>query len=115
MVSSKKIGNFFHIGDILDYKSYILLYFGIVNLLGLLMMGIDKFRAKKDLFRIPESNLFLVAVIGGSVGSLLGMYAFRHKTRHIQFVIGIPAIILAQILLVLWFIFFSPFKVVVLM
>lgn len=77
------------------------------------MMGIDKWRAKKDLFRIPESNLFLIAAIGGSPGCFIGMYLFRHKTRHLQFVIGIPAIMLVQILLVLWFIFLSPFRIIV--
>lgn len=75
-------------------------------------MGIDKLRAKADKFRIPESNLFLIAAIGGSVGSILGMYTFRHKTRHIQFIVGMPAILFVQIIILLWFVFLSPFKVV---
>lgn len=60
----------------------------------------DKIKAKKNLWRIPESVLFLVALLGGSLGSLLGMYAFRHKTRHIQFILGLPLIFAAQIVLI---------------
>lgn len=64
-------------------------------------MGIDKHKAKKRAFRIPEATLFIVAVIGGSIGSLIGMYAFRHKTRHWYFVYGMPFILLLQIALVI--------------
>ena len=63
-------------------------------------MLVDKMKAKKNAWRIPESVLFLVAVLGGSLGSLLGMYAFRHKTRHIQFILGLPLIFAAQIVLI---------------
>lgn len=62
-------------------------------------MLVDKYKAKKNLWRIPESTLFAIALLGGSVGSLLGMYTIRHKTRHLKFTIGIPAILLVQILL----------------
>lgn len=55
-------------------------YFIIVNIIGFALMGIDKYKAKKRAFRIPEATLFIVALIGGSIGSILGMYAFRHKT-----------------------------------
>lgn len=95
-----------------DYQNYLLIYLGIVNILAFFMMGIDKLRAKADKFRIPESNLFLMAAIGGSLGSIAGMYTFRHKTRHVQFVIGMPSILIAQLLIAAWFIFLSPFKVV---
>ena len=78
----------------------ILLYLLIVNALGFLLMLVDKRKAQKNLWRIPESTLFLMAAIGGSIGSLAGMYKFRHKTKHWQFVIGIPAILIAQIVLV---------------
>ena len=57
-------------------------YVIIMNLIGFFLMGIDKRKAVKHAFRIPESTLFIVALIGGSLGSLLGMYVFRHKTRH---------------------------------
>lgn len=64
-------------------------------------MGIDKRKAIKGAFRIPEATLFIVALIGGSAGSILGMYTFRHKTRHLLFVYGMPAILILQILLFL--------------
>ena len=62
-------------------------------------MLIDKVKAKKNAWRIPEATLFLVAAIGGSVGSILGMYTFRHKTKHIQFIVGMPLILAAQIVI----------------
>ena len=57
-------------------------YLVIMNLIGFAVMGIDKRRAVKRLWRIPESTLFIVALIGGSLGSIIGMYFFHHKTRH---------------------------------
>ena len=78
----------------------ILIYLLIVNALGFLLMLVDKQKARKNLWRIPESTLFLMAAIGGSIGSIAGMYRFRHKTKHWQFVIGMPAILIAQIVLV---------------
>ena len=60
-------------------------------------MGIDKRKAIKRAFRIPEATLFLIAILGGSIGSILGMYTFRHKTRHWYFVVGMPAILILQI------------------
>ncbi|MGN1205050.1 MAG: DUF1294 domain-containing protein [Lachnospiraceae bacterium] len=74
-------------------------YFVFVNLLGFALMGIDKKKAIKGAFRIPEATLFMVAIIGGSIGSILGMYTFRHKTRHLQFVYGMPAILIIQLIL----------------
>lgn len=76
-------------------------YFLIVNLIGFLSMYIDKRRARKHLWRIPEATLFIIAVIGGSIGSIIGMHLFRHKTRHWYFVYGMPAILIVQIALVL--------------
>ncbi len=75
-------------------------YFMIINALGFALMGIDKYKAKKRAFRIPEATLFTIAVIGGSIGSIIGMYTFRHKTRHRSFVYGMPAILFIQIALV---------------
>ena len=79
--------------------SVIIIYLSVVNIIGFGIMGIDKFKAKKGLWRIPESTLFLMAVIGGSIGSLLGMYTFHHKTRHWTFVYGMPAILIIQLLI----------------
>lgn len=82
----------------------LLLYLVGINAAGLLLMGIDNRRAKRLAYRIPEATLFLVAAAGGSIGSLAGMYLFRHKTKHPAFVIGMPVIIALQLLLVfvLW-------------
>ncbi|MCD8217142.1 MAG: DUF1294 domain-containing protein [Clostridiales bacterium] len=74
-------------------------YLTAVNLIGFTAMGMDKHRAKKRKWRIPEARLFLFAAIGGSLGSWIGMYVFRHKTRHWYFVAGMPAILALQILL----------------
>ena len=62
-------------------------------------MLIDKYKAKKKLWRIPEATLLTIAVLGGSIGSLIGMYTFRHKTKHLKFTLGIPAILIGQLLL----------------
>lgn len=75
-------------------------YFTILNLLGFGIMGYDKWKAKKSAFRVPESTLFIIAIIGGSLGAILGMYVFRHKTRHWYFVYGLPAILFVQLLVV---------------
>lgn len=75
-------------------------YFIGINFIGFALMGIDKYKAKKRAFRIPEATLFIVAIIGGSIGSIIGMYAFRHKTRHRSFVYGMPFILIAQIALI---------------
>ncbi len=83
----------------MDVITLLLIYFIAVNVIGLFLMGLDKYKAKKRLWRIPESTLFIVAIIGGSVGSIIGMYLFRHKTRHWYFVYGLPAILVLQIAL----------------
>ncbi len=80
----------------------ILMYLCIINLFGLYIMWSDKRKARKDAWRIPERNFFVVSIIGGSIGCWAGMYVFRHKTQHIKFTVGIPAILLTQIALVLW-------------
>ena len=61
-------------------------------------MKSDKWKAKKNRWRIPEATLFLAALIGGSIGSMAGMYLFRHKTKHIKFIVGIPLILALQII-----------------
>ena len=77
-------------------------YFALMNLIGFAMMGIDKHKAVKKLWRIPEYTFFVVALIGGSIGTIVGMRAFRHKTRHWYFVYGLPAILVLQVALVLF-------------
>lgn len=77
--------------------SVLVIYFILVNLLGVYAMYNDKLRAKKRAFRIPEATLFAIAIIGGSIGCILGMYLFRHKTKHLRFVYGLPLILILQI------------------
>ena len=72
-------------------------YFLLVNLLGFYAMYNDKLRAKKRAFRVPEATLFALSIIGGSIGCIAGMYVFRHKTRHLRFVLGLPLILVLQI------------------
>ncbi|SFP53132.1 Uncharacterized membrane protein YsdA, DUF1294 family [Butyrivibrio proteoclasticus] len=73
-------------------------YIILVNIIGFALMGIDKRKARKNAFRIPEATLFSVAIIGGSLGSIIGMQLFRHKTAHLSFKIGMPVILLLQLL-----------------
>ncbi|MBE5913130.1 MAG: DUF1294 domain-containing protein [Pseudobutyrivibrio ruminis] len=77
----------------------ILGYLVIANIAGLAVMGIDKAKAIKGAWRIPEKTLFLVSLIGGSIGTWAGMYLFHHKTKHWYFVIGMPAILIIQLVI----------------
>lgn len=86
---------------------YFAIYLLIVNAAGFFLMLIDKRKAVHHRWRIPEKTLFLTAAIGGSAGSIFGMYTFRHKTRHLQFTLGMPAILVVQLLLA--FVFFTQF------
>ena len=79
------------------------LYFLIINALGFALMLVDKHRARKKLWRVPESTLIGIALLGGSLGCLIGMYTVRHKTRHPKFTIGIPLILVIQLSLVFYF------------
>lgn len=97
----------------MDVITLLSIYFIALNLIGFALMGIDKYKAKKRAFRIPEATLFIVAVIGGSIGSIIGMYAFRHKTRHWYFVYGMPFILIVQIILIIALLN-APFQVSVL-
>lgn len=81
---------------------YFLLYLLLINATAFLLMLMDKQRARRNRWRIPERTLIGSAILGGSVGALLGMYTLRHKTRHLKFTLGIPAILIAQIALVFW-------------
>ena len=78
-------------------STLILIYLLIVNAVAFLLMLVDKQKAKRKLWRIPESTLLLSAAIGGSIGALAGMYTFRHKTKHLKFTLGVPAILIVQI------------------
>lgn len=88
---------------------FIILYVAAVNVISFIVMGVDKRRAVKRAFRVPESTLFVLAIIGGSIGSIAGMHLFHHKTRHWYFLYGIPVILALQIILILAVVF-SPIE-----
>ena len=76
----------------------LLYYLLIINAAGFLLMLVDKWKAKKNRWRVRESTLLIIAALGGSIGSLAGMYLFRHKTQHLKFTLGVPLILAAQCL-----------------
>lgn len=76
-------------------------YLAITSLLSFVLMGFDKHQAKAARRRVPEKVLFLTALLGGSVGTIAGMYLFRHKTKHLRFVLGLPVILLIQLAIAL--------------
>lgn len=79
-----------------------LIYIVIINIAAFSLYGIDKLKAKKNAWRIKESTLLIIALIGGSVGALVGMYAFRHKTKHLKFKFGVPLILILQLATAAW-------------
>ena len=89
---------------------YFLIYLLIVNAIAFLLMRIDKQKAKKKKWRIPEATLMGFAAMGGSIGALMGMYTFRHKTLHKKFSIGIPAILIAQLVAAAAVVYFLYFR-----
>lgn len=84
---------------------FIFIYIVFTNILLFTLMAIDKQKAKLRQWRISEKTLFILALIGGSIGGILGMYTFRHKTKHLKFTLGFPAIILFQVMTI--FLFFN--------
>lgn len=83
----------------------IMIYLVIINLIGFFIMWLDKKKAQHAKWRIKENTLFLVAALGGGIGTIAGMYTFRHKTQKAKFVFGFPAIIVIQILIAIMIIF----------
>lgn len=81
----------------------IIAYLLIINLIGILIMLIDKRKAEKGSWRIPEKTLLIVALLGGSVGTMIGMYWFRHKTKKLKFTIGFPVILISEIVFIIYF------------
>lgn len=83
----------------MKFTTILFIYLLLINAAAFLMMGIDKYKARKNRWRIPEKTLFLSAILGGSIGAILGMQIFRHKTKHASFVVGMPCILILQIVL----------------
>ena len=91
--------------DVFTLKN-ILLYLLMINIIGFGMMWSDKRRAKWGKWRIPEQTLFIVTAIGGGLGTIAGMYIFRHKTKKLKFIIGLPTLVILEIALVIYLKFF---------
>lgn len=83
---------------------YILLYLLFINSIGFLAMGVDKIKAQKGWWRIPEATLMTICVLGGGIGTISGMYTFRHKTKKLKFTIGMPTILISEIVLIIYII-----------
>lgn len=85
-----------------EFIKYILIYLIIINLTGFIAMAIDKRRAKKGEWRIKEYTLLMITLLGGGIGTIAGMYTFRHKTKKLKFVIGFPTILIIEVFLVIY-------------
>ena len=92
-------------GEIFTVKN-IIIYLVTINIIGFLAMLIDKKKAKRGDWRIPEKTLFILTLLGGGIGTIAGMYTFRHKTKKLKFTIGFPTILICEIALAVYFIFF---------
>lgn len=99
------MGNAINIQEIFSIRN-IIIYFVVINIIGFLIMFIDKQKAKKGVWRIPEKTLFIITALGGGIGMIAGMYTFRHKTQKLQFVVGLPFITILEIILAIYWIFF---------
>lgn len=84
------------------YIELFIYYIAAINIIAFIVYGIDKLKAKKGYWRIPESTLLLLAAIGGSIGAWCGMMVWRHKTKHLKFRIGVPVIFLLQFALLVY-------------
>ena len=85
-----------------ELLKYVLYYLAAINLITFLVYGIDKWRAKRGAWRVSEKTLFVLPLLGGSVGAIAGMRVFHHKTKHWYFKYGLPLILILQIALVVW-------------
>ena len=85
---------------------YLIIFILVMTVITFVVFGVDKWKAKNEKWRTPESTLFLLAIFGGSIGALLGMQIWRHKTQHWAFRLGIPLILLLQVAALLWYFFY---------
>lgn len=94
--------NTINLQEIFTLKN-IIIYIVAINLFGFFIMWLDKRKAKKGAWRIPEKTLFIITGLGGGIGTIAGMYTFRHKTQKFNFVIGFPLITILEIIAFIWF------------
>ena len=91
--------------SLIDLK-YIIIYLLIINFIGVVTMLIDKYKAQKGFWRTPEKTIFIITLLGGGIGTISGMYLFRHKTKKLKFTIGLPTILISEIFIVVYFLLF---------
>lgn len=96
--------NALSINEIFTVKN-IIIYILAINLIGFYIMWSDKRKAKKREWRIPEQTIFIITALGGGIGTIAGMYVFRHKTQKLKFTIGLPTILILEIIAIIYFIF----------
>lgn len=89
--------------EIMPLKN-VIIYFIAINIIGFLAMLIDKKKAERGSWRIPEKTLFIFTLLGGGIGTISGMYLFRHKTKKLKFTIGFPVILISEIALIIYWI-----------
>ena len=83
----------------------IIIYLLVVNIIGFFAMGLDKWKAKRGSWRIPENTLFMFTILGGGIGTIAGIYAFRHKTQKKKFTIGMPVIFILEVILIIYLLY----------
>ncbi len=83
----------------------IIIYLLAVNIIGFLAMGLDKWKAKRGSWRIPENTLFMFTILGGGIGTIAGIYVFRHKTQKKKFTIGMPVIFILEVILIIYLLY----------
>ena len=88
--------------EIFTMKNFII-YIISINLIGFFIMWLDKHKARKGSWRIPEKTLFIITAIGGGIGTTAGMFVFRHKTKKLNFLIGFPFITILEIILAIYY------------
>lgn len=81
---------------------YIILYVILINIIGFGVMALDKYKAQKGYWRTPEKTIFIITLLGGGIGTIVGMYTFRHKTKKLKFTIGLPTILFSEIFIVIY-------------
>ena len=87
----------------MSFTQIAVIYLIVINILGFLVMGLDKHKAKMAERRIPENTLFIFTILGGGVGTIAGMYVFHHKTKKMKFKVGMPLILILEILIFVYF------------
>ena len=87
----------------MSFTQITVIYLIVINILGFLVMGLDKHKAKMAERRIPENTLFIFTILGGGVGTIAGMYVFHHKTKKMKFKVGMPLILILEILIFVYF------------